>query len=90
MVFFMWFMIIWIGMFIISMNEFVIIVSTVTWYFSRKDIPDDDGIPGDSQVWRGYTWSFRYHLGSLAFGSMVLSVVWLIHWFFEYLGKKLH
>jgi len=44
----MWFGIFWIMAFIIACNEFVVIVATVTWYFSRKDIPDSDGIPGDS------------------------------------------
>lgn len=90
MVYAMWFGIFWIIAFIISCNDFVVICSAVTWYYSRKDIPDSDGIPGDSQVWRGYVWSVRYHFGSLAFGSLVLALVWIIHWFFEYLGKKLH
>jgi len=48
MIYTMWFGIFWIMAFIIACNEFVVIVATVTWYFSRKDIPDRDGIPGDS------------------------------------------
>jgi hypothetical protein len=90
MVFAMWFMIIWIMSFIMASNEFVVVSAAVTWYFSNKEIPDDDGIPGDSQVMRGLWWSVRYHMGSLAFGSFILAVLWVIHWLFEYLGNKLH
>ena len=41
----MCFGILWLIAFIIACNEFVIIVSAVTWYFSDKTIEDDDGIP---------------------------------------------
>ena len=51
---------IWISCWIIAMNEFVIICASATWYFSRKDVYDPDGIPGDSDVWKGMWWSFRY------------------------------
>lgn len=86
----MFFGMIWISAFIIAMNEFVIIVSSATWYFSRKDIPDADGIPGDSDVWKGMWWSFRYQLGSLALGSGILAIVWTIRGIFEYIGNKFY
>ena len=81
---------IWLSAFIIAMNEFVVIVSSATWYFSRKDIPDADGIPGDSDVWKGMWWSFRYQLGSLALGSLILAIVWTIRGIFEYIGNKVY
>jgi hypothetical protein len=84
---YMWFGIFWLMAFLISSNEFVIIVSTCTWYFSRKDIPDDDGIPGDSDVMKGFIWSIRYHPGSIAFGSFLLALVWVIRALFEYVGN---
>ena len=85
---YMWFGIFWLLAFLLSCNEFVIIVSACTWYFSRKDIPDDDGIPGDSEVMKGFIWSIRYHPGSLAFGSFLLAVVWTIRTIFEYVGNS--
>ena len=85
----MCFGIVWIICFLLSCNEFVIICSATTWYFSRKDIPDDDGIPGDSDVSKGLWWTFRYHMGSLAFGSIILAIVWIIKVIFEYLGNKM-
>jgi len=86
---FLIFGIIWLITFISSCNEFVIIVSAVTWYFSDKTVEDDDGIPGDSDVSYGFWWLFRYHLGSIAFGSLILTIVWCIRAICEYVGKKI-
>ena len=88
MIYFMCFGAFWLAAFLITCNEFVVIVSTCTWYFSRKDIPDDDGIPGDSEVYKGFWWAIRYHMGSLAFGSFILAIVWVIQTAFEYVGNK--
>jgi len=44
MIFWMVWGMIWIGCFIVAMNEFVVICSATSWYFSRKDIADKDGI----------------------------------------------
>ena len=89
MLYYMYFGIFWLMAFVVCMNEFVIIVSTCTWYFSRKDIPDDDGIPGDSDVMKGFIWSIRYHLGSIAMGSLVLALIWIIRALFEYVGNAI-
>ena len=77
---------IWVATLIHSLNEYCIIVSTCTWYFSRKDIPDDDGIPGDSDIWKGFWWSYRYNFGSLAFGSLILTAVTLLKDAIAYIG----
>ena len=87
----MWYMFfgfIWIIAFLVACNEFVVIVSAITWYFSDKTVEDDDGIPGDSDVRFGFWWSVRYHMGSLAFGSFILAIVWIIRFIFEYIGEK--
>ena len=88
MMYFMIFGIVWLMAFTIAMNEFVIIVSAVTWYYSDKTIPDDDGIPGDSDVWYGFKWGFKYHMGSLALGSFALAIIWIIRAIMEYIGEK--
>eukprot|EP00806_Schmidingerella_arcuata_P000602 Macronucleus_1543.p1 GENE.Macronucleus_1543~~Macronucleus_1543.p1 ORF type:complete len:274 (+),score=130.80 Macronucleus_1543:1-822(+) len=79
----------WVLAFIMAMNEFVTIVAAITWYYSDKEIPDDDGIPGDSDVSIGMWWSIRYHGGTLAFGSFILAIVWVIRIIFEYISKKM-
>jgi hypothetical protein len=78
----------WIMSFLLSCNEFVIVVASASWYFSNKEIPDDDGIPGDAEVWKGFWWIPRYHFGSLALGSLLIAIVWLIRAVFEYVAKK--
>jgi len=85
----MCFGILWLIAFLIACNEFVVIVSAITWYYSDKTIPDDDGIPGDSDVRVGFWWSVRYHMGSLAFGSLLVALVWTIRLIFEYVGEKM-
>jgi hypothetical protein len=90
MLWIMLFGIFWFLAFIVACNEFVVSVATCTWYFSRKDLPCTDGIPGDSSVWKGYWWSVRYHAGSLAFGSCILAIIWFIRAIFEYVGNKMH
>lgn len=79
----------WVVAFIMAMNEFVVIVSSITWYYSDKEKPDDDNIPGDSDVSIGMWWSIRYHAGTLAAGSFLLALVWMIRTVFEYLSKKM-
>ena len=79
----------WIMAFILSCNEFVVVVSAATWYFSDKDKPDDDGIPGDAEVMKGFLWIPRYHFGSLALGSLLIAIVWMIRFVFEYVAKKM-
>lgn len=87
-----WFMCfggLWVIAFIMAMNEFVTIVAAITWYYSDKTIPDDDGIAGDSDVSVGMKWAVRYHGGTLAFGSFIMALVWVIRIVFEYIAKKM-
>lgn len=89
MLYCMLFGIVWLLFFMLASNEFVIIVAAISWYFSDKTIPDDDGIPGDSEVMLGFNWAFCYHMGSLALGSAVLSVVWIVNTILHFIAKKL-
>jgi solute carrier family 44 (choline transporter-like protein), member 2/4/5 len=89
MFYFMVFGFFWVLAFIMAVNEFVIIVAGITWYYSDKEIPDDDGIPGDSDVTTGMYWSVRYHAGTLAAGSLIVAIVWVIRVVFEYVAKKM-
>lgn len=81
---------IWISAFIIACNDFAVICASATWYFSRKDIRDSDGIPGDSSVMKGFWWTYRYQTGTLALGSLILSLVWIVRTIFEYLGEQIN
>lgn len=81
---------VWISAFIMAANEFAVICAAASWYFSRKDIKDSDGIPGDADVTKGLIWTFRYQMGTLAFGSFLLTIIWIIRGLLEYIGEKLH
>ena len=73
----------WCAM-IIAISQFIIIVAVCTWYFSHAGDKD-----GSASVFKGFKWTFRYHFGTLAFGSAVLAIVWFIRTIFEYVSKKL-
>ena len=87
---YMYFGIFWLAFFLMAANDLVIIISTCTWYFSRKDIPDDDGIPGDSDIGKAFSWTFKYHIGSLALGSLLLALLSIISAIMEYASSKLY
>ena len=38
---------------------------------------------------KGLWWSFRYNFGSLALGSLILAIVWIVRVAFEYIDKKM-
>jgi len=86
MVWYMIFGLIWTISFIISCNDYVIVVSAATWYFSKKS---DDGWEGHSDIWKGFQWAFKYNFGSIAFGSLVIALSAIIREIFEYIGEKL-
>jgi len=80
---------VWIACFLISFNDYVTIVAAITWYFSDKHLDDSDGIPGDSEVLLGFKWGLCYQLGSLAFGSLILAIVTIVHAIMTYIAKKM-
>lgn len=54
-----------------------------TWYFAK----DRKNIEGS--IARGYFWGLTYHFGSLALGSSIILVAWIIQLIFGYLFQKL-
>jgi len=64
--------------------DYAIIVSVSAWYFTS-----DRQTRGNFSLCRGFWWAFRYNFGSLAFGSFLLALVWMIRIVFEYLDKKM-
>lgn len=89
MVYLMCFGAVWLMCFLTSFNEYVTIVAAISWYFSDKTIYDDDGIPGDSEVMLGFKWGFCYQMGSIAAGSLLLAVVWIISTIMKFIAKRM-
>jgi hypothetical protein len=82
------FAILWVLAFILSLGKFVIGAACSIWYFNQNA----DGTTaeaGQSPVRKAYYWAFRYHLGSIAFGSFLLAVIWFIRIIFEYIYAQL-
>jgi solute carrier family 44 (choline transporter-like protein), member 2/4/5 len=76
--------ILWTNAILIALEQFILASSVCIWYFS---VNSDSGPqrPISRSVWR----AFRYHLGSLAFGSLILAIVWTIKYILMYIQGKI-
>jgi choline transporter-like protein 2/4/5 len=76
---------IWALCFISDFGDMVLAGSFAGWYWTldrKKDLPL---FPLTSSLLR----TLRYHLGTLAFGSLVVSLIKALRYFLEYLDFKL-
>ena len=61
----------WCNAFIQAVGVFVIASACCIWYYSHGPNQDETNFP----IFRSYKMVFRYHFGSLAFGSLILAIV---------------
>ena len=73
----------WINSFIVGCSQFVIGCSACLWYF---EVSTDS--KGKGTMVRATKWLFRYHMGSIAFGSFVIAICQMLRFLFEYYRKK--
>ena len=62
----------WISAFIIGAAQFIISACCCLWYFSHGGKSDDKNSGG---LGTGMKWLFRYHLGTIAFGSLIIAIM---------------
>lgn len=64
---------------ILTISHFIIVGATAIWYFpsSRHQY--------SSPILKSISWMLRYHIGSLALGSLLLAMVWLLRILAQYL-----
>ena len=74
----------WVNAFLIGSCQFIIACAAATWYFSHSS---DTG--GKASIHKGIFWLFRYHLGSIAFGSMIIAITQAIKLVFEYYRRTM-
>ena len=74
----------WLIAFIIAVQIFTTSATTCMWYFTGHG-SDASHMQGTYSVWMALKWAFRYHLGSLAFGSFLVAVITMIRVIFEYI-----
>ncbi|XP_059157346.1 choline transporter-like protein 2 isoform X2 [Physella acuta] len=85
MLIFMTFMFFWLINFIIALEQMTLAGAFASYYWAwdkKKDIP---AFPLGSSFYR----SLRYHMGSLAFGSLIVAIIQLIRALLEYVNRKL-
>lgn len=74
-----WFALLWNIAFMFSASQFIITCTCCIWYFAGQS----DDIP--NPIYKSVWWLFRYHLGSIAFGGLILAIVWLFRIIAEYI-----
>jgi hypothetical protein len=75
------FALLWINAFILAWATFVTASAACIWYFNHGH-PDSKIAPIRTSLWR----SIFYHMGSLAFGSLILAVIQAIRLALAYLN----
>ncbi|XP_041370710.1 choline transporter-like protein 2 [Gigantopelta aegis] len=82
---YMVFMFLWILNFIIALGQMVLAGAFASYYWAYEKPKDIPAFPLAASLWR----TVRYHLGSIAFGSLIIAIIQLIRIFLEYLDHKL-
>lgn len=77
-------MAIWVYEIIVSLFNYIIICGVCTWYFTSTQ-----DSTGEFSLCKGLGWALRYNFGSLAFGSILVSLVWGAKMTFEWVAKKI-
>jgi len=77
---FIWF---WTTQFIVAIGQLVIALAVSQWYFTR-----DKSKIGNTTVFDSIRMAFRYHMGSAAFGSLIIAIIKTIRAIIMYLQKK--
>lgn len=70
--------------FIQALFQYAVIVGTCTWYFTSTQ-----DSRGNFSLCQGFLWGLKYNQGSLAFGSFLLAVIWVIRICMEILNKQM-
>lgn len=73
----------WTSQFIVAMGQLVNALAVSTWYFTR-----DKSTIGNSTVVSSIHKAFRYHMGSAAFGSLIIAIIKTIRAVIMYLQDK--
>ena len=75
--------IIWINSFKVALTQFIIACSVCFWYFSQEN-------SSVGMICKSIGYAMRYHLGTLALGSLVLSMVKLLKYILWYIHEKVY
>ncbi|PVD22195.1 hypothetical protein C0Q70_18000 [Pomacea canaliculata] len=79
---YMLFMFFWLMNFVVAFGQMTLAGAFATFYWSRKEMPPHP-------LLSSFCRCLRYHLGSLAFGSLIIASIQLIRSILEYMDRKL-
>lgn len=74
----------WIIAFLIAVQQFVTATTCALWFFTHQS-SDVDKVP--MSTLKALKWAFRYHIGSLAFGSFLIACTTMLKVVFEYFAR---
>ncbi|KAF2353312.1 Choline transporter-like [Trinorchestia longiramus] len=74
----------WCMFFISALGEMVLAGAFSSWYWAFDKSKDLPMLPVTNSLGR----TLRYHIGTLAFGSLIIAIVRMIRLIFEYIDKK--
>jgi len=81
----------WTANFFLGVGTTVIACVAANWYFYRN-AEDVDGEPNPNKAkWKmilGLRMVVRYHLGSIAFGSLIIAIIQMLRVVLEYIDRK--
>lgn len=77
------FSLLWINAFMIAFGQTAIACAVATWYFS----PNDNKWSPTYVPW-GVKTTLTYHMGSVAFGSLIIALIQLVKYYLMYLSKQ--
>lgn len=75
----------WIG----GMTQVTIAGSIASWYFTHPDANDHRKNPDKSPVFHSFSRAWRKHMGSVAFGSLIIAIISTIRAIIAYFQAKL-
>lgn len=75
------FVFLWNNAFCIAIGQMLIAMAVGFWFFSAEKMKT-------FVVWKGVKTVFRYHLGTVAFGSFIVAVVEFIRYLMKYFEKQ--
>ena len=76
---------VWIIEFKIFLTQMALALIVAYWYFDHGNGPKHH-----HKIIQAYWTALRYHLGSIAFASLLLTIVKFIKWFLAYLQRKVY
>lgn len=80
---YMVFVFFWTTQFVVAIGQLVVALSISNWYFTREKSQ-----AGNATYWGAFMTTLRYHMGTAAFGSLIIAIVLTVRTVVAYLQYK--